>query len=413
MAKRIVPLTELAISKAKKAPKEYKLFDGGGLFLLITPAGGKLWNLKYRFAGKEKKLALGAYPTLTLAEARQRREEAKKLIMNGVDPAEVRKSQKQQLEVQADHDANTFEKIAREWYEKRKPEWSEKHAIRLLRRLELDIFPFIGDKPIADIDRPELIELLQRVAVRTVETARRLKIAFHGVFRHAHDKGLIKHNPATDFRDALPVPKTKHMAAPTDPRKVAELMRAIDSFSGSFIVKCALQLTPILFVRPGELRSMEWTELNLEAAEWKIPGHKMKMKQPHLVPLAKQAVDILSLLQQLTGAGKYVFPCNRSPLKCMSENTINASLRRLGFTSDEIVAHGFRAMARTMLHEIHGFTPDAIEAQLAHTVPDRLGRAYNRTTHLQERKLMMQTWADYLDGLKVGAKVLPFKKDVA
>lgn len=405
MAKRIVPLTELAISKAKKAAKEFKLFDGGGLFLLITPAGGKLWNLKYRFAGKEKKLALGAYPALTLAEARQKREEAKKLIANGTDPAEARKSQKQQLDVQLEQDANTFEKVAREWHEKRKPEWSAKHAERLLRRLELDIFPFIGNKPITDIDRPELIILLQRVATRTVETARRIKVAFHGVFRHAHDRGLIKHNPATDFRDALPVAKTKHMAAPTDPRKVSELMRVIDSFSGSYVVKCALQLTPVLFVRPGELRSMEWSELDLESAEWKIPAHKMKMKQSHLVPLAKQAVQILTSLEQITGNGKYVFPCNRSPLKCMSENTVNASLRRLGFTSDEIVAHGFRAMARTMLHEIHGFTPDAIEAQLAHAVPDRLGRAYNRTTHLQERKKMMQTWADYLDSLKLGGAI--------
>jgi len=199
------------------------------------------------------------------------------------------------------------------------------------------------------------------------------------------------------------------MAAPTEPKKVAELVRAIEGFDGSFVTKCALRLSPLLFVRPGELRSMEWDELDLEAAEWNIPGNKMKMKNPHLVPLSTQVIDILTELHNLTGSGKFVFPCHRSPLSCMSENTVNASLRRLGFDKDEITAHGFRAMARTMLHEILQFTPDAIEAQLAHAVPDRLGRAYNRTQFLTERKKMMQVWADYLDGLKQGCKVIPFK----
>lgn len=410
MPKKILPLSDLQIRNVKPAHKEIKLFDGGGLFLLVTPSGGKLWNFKYRFDEKEKRLSFGSYPAVSLADARQRREDAKKLLANGVDPSEVKKQQKIQISIKTEHDVNTFEKVAREWHAKRKSEWSDNHAERLLKRMEMDIFPSIGSKPISEIERPELISLLQRVALRTLETAHRLKIALHGVFRHAHDTGLVKHNPATDFRNALPTVKPKHMAAPTEPKQVAEMMRAIDSFSGSFIVKCALQLSPMLFVRPGELRSMEWEELDLEAAEWKIPGHKMKMKLPHLVPLSTQAVDILKSLQQLTGSGKFAFPCHRSPLKCMSENTVNASLRRLGFEKDEITAHGFRAMARTMLHEILQFTPDAIEAQLAHAVPDRLGRAYNRTQHLAERKKMMQMWADYLDKLKQGAKVIPFKQ---
>jgi len=224
------------------------------------------------------------------------------------------------------------------------------------------------------------------------------------VFQYAVLKGLIDFNPAASLRGVLPTVKHKHMAAPTEPKAVAELMRAIDGFNGSFVVKCALQLAPLLFVRPGELRAMEWSELDLDGRQWNIPGSKMKMKLPHLVPLAMQAVDILKQLQLLTGSGRYVFPCRRTPLNCMSENTVNASLRRLGFDKDEITGHGFRAMARTMLHEILGFTPDAIEAQLAHIVPDRLGRAYNRTQFLDERKKMMQIWADYLDGLKQGQR---------
>jgi integrase len=223
--------------------------------------------------------------------------------------------------------------------------------------------------------------------------------------------GKIEYNPAADLRKVLPTVKHTHMAAPTDPKEVIPLLRAIDAFDGSFVVKCALRIAPLVFVRPGELRKAEWSEIDLEAATWNIPGEKMKMKQAHIVPLSRQVVAILKELHPLTGHGKYVFTCRRSPLNCMSENTINASLRRMGFDKAEITGHGFRAMARTMLHEILQFTPDAIEAQLAHIVPDRLGRAYNRTSHLAERKRMMQTWADYLDGLKAGAKVIPLPFD--
>jgi len=406
MPKRVLPLTDVQVRNAKPQTKEYKLADGGGLYLLVTPTGGKLWRFDYRHNDKRKTLAFKTYPEISLADARQRRDDARKLVANGVDPGEVKRAQKAIEQAQAE----TFKTVTLEWYGQKKADWSDNHAERILRRLELDIFPAIGDKPIADIRTPELVNLLERVAVRTLETAHRLKIACDMVFRYAVIKGKSEQNPAASLRGVLPTVKPKHMAAPTEPKAVAELIRAIDAFSGSFVTKCALQLAPMLFVRPGELRAAEWPEFDLDAAVWNIPGHKMKMKQPHLVPLPRQAVDILKELFNLTGGGKYVFPCHRSPLRCMSENTVNASLRRLGFDKEEITGHGFRAMARTMLHEILQFTPDGIEAQLAHAVPDRLGRAYNRTQHLAERKKMMQSWADYLDGLKSGARVIPFKR---
>jgi len=372
-----------------------------------TPNGSKCWRFKYRFGGKEKLLALGTYPEVSLSDARNRRTEARKLVANGIDPSAARKAKK---EAEADKAANTFETIAREWFNNAKPDWSENHAARLLKRLEQDVFPYIGTRPITSIKTPEIVEILKKVATRTLETAHRIKTAFYHIFHYAKLHGKIEYNPAADLRKILPTVKYTHMAAPTDPRQVTPLLRAIDDFQGSFIVKCALRLAPILFVRPGELRKAEWSEIDLDLATWNIPGEKMKMGQAHIVPLPKQAVEIFREVYALTGQGRYVFPCHRSPLRCMSENAINAALRRMGFDKSEITGHGFRAMARTMLHEILHFTPDAIEAQLAHTVPDRLGTAYNRTQHLSERKKMMQTWADYLDGLKAGAKVIPLKK---
>jgi integrase len=408
MPKKIIPLSDMQVNKAKPKSKAYKLADGGGLYLLVTVSGGKLWRYDYRFDGIRKTISFGQYPVLTLAEARQCREDARKLLAGGQDPGAVKKHQRDVVQAQRECDTNTFEKVSREWHEYRKPEWSENHAGRLLTSLEKDVFPFIGDRPITSIKTPDLVVLLQRVAARTLETAYRLKIAISGVFQHAVLKGLIEYNPAASLRGVLPTRKHKHMAAPTEPKAVAGLVRAIDGFSGTYVVKCALQLTPLVFVRPGELRKMQWVDLDLEAGEWKY--FVTKTKKDHLVPLPLQAIEILRSLQPLTGQGRYVFPSIRSPHVCMSENTVNASLRRLGFTGDEIVAHGFRAMARTLLHEVLGFTPDAIEAQLAHAVPDRLGRAYNRTTHLAERRRMMQQWADYLDGLKSGAKVIPIRQ---
>ncbi|MDD2900569.1 MAG: integrase arm-type DNA-binding domain-containing protein [Desulfuromonadaceae bacterium] len=400
MPKRIISLSFPKADTAKPKVKAYKLSDGLGLHLLVMPSGGKLWRFQYRFANKQKALAFGSFPEISIADARKRREEARQLVANGIDPGEVKKEQKLLELKKVGSDSNTFAKVAREWHEFKKGEWSENHANRLMRRLEMDIFPFIGNKPIAKIERPELVILLQRVAIRSVETAIRLKIAFYGVFRYAHNNGTIKVNPAIEFKDVIPKATVTHMAAPTVPKKLGELVRAIDGFSGSFVTMCALKLTPLFFVRPGELRSMEWSELDFDSAEWNIPARKMKMKKDHLVPLSTQALEILRVLQPLTGSGTYVFPCHRTPLKCMSENTINACLRRLGFDKTEITAHGFRATARTMLDELLGFRPDIIEHQLSHAVKDSNGTAYNRTTHLPYRRGMMQSWSDYLDSLK-------------
>ncbi len=419
MPKRILPLTDLQVQRAKPTDKEYKLSDGGGLYLLVTPTGGKLWRFKYRFGGKEKLLTFKTYPEIPLTKARHCRDDARKLLANGIDPgtqvgtkAEKLKADaaKLELEQQTEIAAITFEKVAREWHASRISDWSETHADRLMRQLVRDVFPEIGNKHITEVKFTDIVALLRKVSIRTLETAHRLKIAFHGTFRYAMMHGYITQNPATDFREVLPTVKPKHMAAPTDPKKVAELMRAIDSFSGSFIVKCAMQLAPLLFCRPGELRHAEWSEIDFDRALWSIPAEKMKLKKPHLVPLSTQALSIFKALQPLTGAGKYCFPCHRSPLRSMSENSVNAGLRRLGFEKDEVTGHGFRAMARTMLHEILRFEPDVIEAQLAHAVPDRLGNAYNRTKFIEKRTTMMQTWADYLDGLKAGARVIPLKK---
>jgi len=403
MPKKIKPLAAIEVEKAKPKENDYKLSDGMGLHLLVTPSGGKLWRYQYRFAEKQKSLAFGSYPEITLSDARQRRDDARKLLANGIDPAELKKSRKEQELAQATINANTFEVVARRWHQHKLPEWSKNHADRLLRRLELDVFPSIGNRPIVEMERPELVNELRRISVRTVETAVRLKIAFYGIFRFAVDAGMIKHNPAADLKGVIPSVRPKHMSAPTEPKKVADLIKAIWGFTrASYVTKCALMFAPLVFIRPGELRTAEWSEFDLDGATWNIPPHKMKMKQPHLVPLSKQAVIILTGIHNLTGQGKYVFPGHRSPLKYMSENTVNQALRRMGFTKEEISGHGFRAMARTLLHEVLHFPPDAIEAQLAHAVPDRLGTAYNRTQFIAERKKMMQAWADYLDGLRVG-----------
>lgn len=405
MPKRIVPLSDLQVRTAKPKDKDYKLVDGYGLYLLVTPTGGKLWRFDYRYSEKRKTAAFGAYPSITLSDARQRREDARKLLANGVDPGAIKKAQKT---ARIESATNSFEAVTREWHERFKNQWSVNHAERLLRRLELDVFPAIGERPIAEIKPPEMLAVLRKVELRTLETAHRLRIACSQVFRYAVATGRAERDPVADLRGALPPVKNKHFAAPTDPKDVAPLLRAIDDYEGSFVVKSAMRLAPLVFVRPGELRQAEWSEINLDVAEWNIPGHRMKMKEAHLVPLARQAVEILRELQLLTGHSKYLFPCHRSPLRCMSDNAVNAALRRMGFEKTEIVGHGFRAMARTLLDEVLQVRPDFIEHQLAHAVRDPLGRAYNRTSHLAERKKMMQQWADYLDKLKSGAKVIQF-----
>lgn len=406
MPKRIVPLTDMQVLKVKPQCKQNTLFDGGGLFLLVTPSGGKLWRFKYRFDGKGKLLSLGTYPEISLLDARQRRDEARRQIAHGIDPGAVRKAQKQAVT----EETETFEVIAREWHTKFTLTWTAGHATKLLSAMTRDLFPWLGARPIKELKAPELLATLRRIESRgTLETAHRVRGLLGQIFRYAVATGRAERDPAADLRGALPQPNEKHHAAITDPKEVAPLLRVLDGYQGHFVVKCALRLAPLLFVRPGELRHAEWAEIDLDEAVWNIPGIKMKMKEPHLVPLPKQAVEILRELQPLTGTSRYVFPSGRSFARPMSNNAILAALRRMGYDKETMTGHGFRAMARTILDEVLHVRPDYIEHQLAHAVRDPNGRAYNRTAHLEERRKMMQTWADYLDGLKAGAVVVPFK----
>ena len=393
---------------AKAREKQFKLSDTDGMYLLVTPNGGKCWRLKYRFDGKEKLLALGIYPEVSLIEARQRRDEARKQLSNGIDPGEVRKAQKA---ARGERAANSFEVVAREWHSKFSGTWSAGHADTIKERLEKEVFPYIGVRPIAEITPPELLTVISRMESRgALGMSHRVRNYCSQIFRFAVATCKAERDIAGDLRGALPPVKFGHMAAPTDPKDVAPLLRAIDEYNGFFVVKCALRLAPLVFVRPGELRKAEWSEIDLDAAEWNIPADRMKMKHAHLVPLSRQAVDIFRELQPFTGNGKFVFPCARSLSRPMSNNSINSALRRMGFDKEEITGHGFRAMARTILDEVLEFRPDIIEHQLAHAVRDPKGRAYNRTSHLAERRKMMQTWADYLDALKSVGKVPPSKR---
>ncbi len=403
-----MPLTDAKVRNAKPKSKQFKIFDTDGLFLLISPAGGKWWRFKYRLRGKEKLISLGTYPEVSLAQARGRRDEARKQVADSIDPSQVRKA----LKDATIQNESTFEIVAREWHTRFTPTWTPGHAKTIKSRLELNVFPWIGERPIIEIKAPELLMVLRRIESRgALETAHRVRAICGQVFRYAVATGRAERDPAADLRGALPPVKPKHLSAITDPEKVAGLLRAIDGYQGSFVTKCALRLAPYLFVRPGELRQMEWVEIDLEAAEWIIPAEKMKIRQPHLVPLARQSVEILRALYPLTGAGRYVFPSPRTSKRPMSNNCVLSALRRMGFEKDEMSGHGFRAMARTILDEVLQFRPDFIEHQLAHAVRDPNGRAYNRTAHLPERRKMMQTWADYLDGLKAGAKVIPLRKN--
>lgn len=403
-----MPLSDVAIRKAKATDKAQRLFDGFGLYLEVTPAGSKLWRQKYRFAGKEKRLAHGSYPTVTLAEARERREEARKLLSKGLDPAEHRRASRAAAE---DRAGNSFEVIAREWLGRQA--WVPHYRVKVEAWFTNDIFPWIGGRPVAEITAPEFLRCARRMESRgAIESAHRMLQNCGQVMRYAVATGRADRNPIPDLRGALATPPERHYAAITDPKQIGGLLRAIDAYHGSLPTKIALQLAPLTFVRPGELRNAEWSEIDLEAAEWSIPAGKMKMRQPHLVPLSRQAVELLTELQPLTGRRQYVFPGGRSPKVPMSNNALNAALRRMGYDKDTMTAHGFRAMARTVLDEELGFRPDYIEHQLAHAVRDPNGRAYNRTAHLAERRKMMQAWADYLDALKADTcdKVLAFRK---
>lgn len=395
-----MPLSDTAIRSARPSAKPVKMADGGGLYLLLNPNGSRWWRLDYRAAGKRKTLSLGVYPDTGLKDAREKRDAARRLLAAGADPSEHRKAQKAASQAQS---ANSFEVIAREWHGKMAKTWAPSHAVKVLMRLENDAFPWIGSRPVTSITSAELLKMVQRVEERGAgDSARRVLQNCGQVFRYAIATDRAQNDPSPALRGALAPIKGSHFAAITDPDKVGALLRAIDGYEGSFVTRCALRLAPLVFVRPGELRAAEWSEIDLEVGQWNLPAERMKMGQPHLVPLSTQALAILRELHPLTGRKRYLFPGERSPKRPMSDNTINAALRRMGFASEEMSGHGFRAMARTILDEVLHVRPDYIEHQLAHAVRDPNGRAYNRTAHLPERRKMMQQWADYLDGLRQG-----------
>lgn len=401
-------LVDATIRKAKAKDEPYKLSDEKGLHVLVAPSGGKYWRMAYRFNGKQKTLALGTYPEVTLAEARERRDDAKRLIANGTDPSEIKKAQKaSRLEAAA----NSFEVVARRWHEKNKAGWSDSYAAKAIRLLQKDVFPWIGSKTVENLEAPDFLSVGRRIEKRgVIDTAHRAMQLCGQVMRFAVAEGVARRDPVGDLRGALsPLPDTKHMASVTDPCKVGELLRAFQGFSGTHVVRSALLLAPYLFTRIGELRTMKWADLDLEGAVWSIPAEVMKMREPHLVPLCTQAIEILKDLQPLTGNGEYVFTGGRDPKRPMSDAAINAALRRLGIdTQNELTGHGFRAMARTILHERLGYAPEVIEVQLAHRVAGPLGAAYARAKFIEKRTEMMQAWANYLDDLKAGGQVIRF-----
>lgn len=399
-------LKVVQVKNAKPKEKAYKLADDRGLYLLVNPNGSKLWKLKYRFAGIEKKLSLGAFPEVTLADARDAREEARKQLANNIDPGVLKNSVKRSKKLAAE---NSFEAIAREWHAKFTPKWTKEHGERILIRIEQNIFPWIGRRPITEVTAPELLSALRRVEARgAIETAHRILQICGQVFRYAIVTGRGQRDLSSDLRGALAPVKKKHHASITDPLEVAKLLRAIESYEGFFVTKCALKLAPLFFVRPGELRQAEWEEFDLEKAEWRIPAEKMKMRQMHIVPLSTQAITILQELHAYTGQGKYVFPGVRTLKRPMSENTVLGALRRLGYTTDEMTGHGFRSLASTLLNE-QGWNRDAIERQLAHAERNNIRAAYNYAEYLPERRKMMQWWADYLEELAESrGKVIEF-----
>ncbi len=398
MPKRIAPLTDAQIRNAKPSKKPRKMFDGGGLFLVITPSGGKLWNFKYRISGKEKKLSFGPYPEISLTAARGKRNDARALVANGVDPSEIKKAQ----QLADTLETHTFEVITREWHSKFSHSWVNSHSKRVLRYFEMHVFPWIGSRPIEAISARELLVVLRRIEEKGIlETAHRIQQNCGRVFRYAIATGRAERDPTADLRGALPPVNAKHMASITDPKEIGGLLRAIDDYRGSIVTRCALRLAPLVFVRPGELRHAEWVEIDFETKDWRIPAAKMKGKNKHIVPLSNQSVDVLQEIQPLTGKGKYVFPSPRSSSRPMSDNAVLAALRRMGYEKEEMSGHGFRSMASTLLNE-QGWNPDAIERQLAHIEKNSVRASYNFAEYLPERRKMMQSWADYLDSLRIG-----------
>lgn len=406
-------LTDAAVRRAKSGAHPIRLFDGGGMYLEVAPSGGKWWRHKFRFGGKEKLLSLGIYPEIGLNEARKRRQEARELLARGIDPSAVRKAEKA---APANLAAESFEVVAREFLAIKVEEWSGPHSTRWLQRLEHDIFPWLGAQSLASITAPMLLQVLRRVEARGVrETVHSIQQSCGQVFRYGVSTGRCERNPAADLRGALRPVLVKHMAAVTEPKELGDLLRAIDEYQGSPVTRAALQISALVFQRPGNIRAMKWTDVKLEgeAPIWTIPAAEMKRARygkengrPHLVPLAQQAVAILKDLHPLTGHGKYVFPSLHGEGRCMSENTVNVALRRLGIDKDTHTAHGFRSSARTLIVEKLGVPSDVIESQLAHAKPG-LGNTYDRAEFVEQRRQMMDAWANYLDKLRKGGAVIP------
>ena len=403
MPKLAERLTDVKIKNAKAKDKPYKLAAGRGLHLLVKIDGSKHWQFRFRFDAKENTVAIGRYPEVSLANAEKHATNALELLANGINPSENKKAA---TASKTGNLANSFEVVAREWAASYFTNKSESHHERTLRRLESYLFPWLGSKPIADITAAQILEVVKRIAsLNKLETAHRTLQATSQVFRHAVQTGRALRDPCVDLRGALPATVVKHMAAFTEPKEIAELLRAIDGFTGSFTVQCALRLSPLVFTRPSELRTAKWADIDLDANEWRYKVSKTQTM--HLVPLSTQAAKLFAELHPHSAHGEFVFMGGHDPKKPMSAAAINAALKRMGYdTQADITAHGFRAMARTILHERLNIDPYIIEHQLAHKVPDALGAAYNRTKFIEQRKAMMQQWADYLDELKAGAKVI-------
>ena len=395
-------LSDIKVKSLKVKSKPYKLADGGGLYIEVMTSGSKMWRYKYRINGKEKRISFGPYPTISLKDARSKHQAAKKDVIDGIDPSAKRKSEKLASTL-ASH--NSFESIAREWLERHKTRWTQSHAKKLLSRLENDVFPWLGGRPISEIEPPELLESIRRIENRgALDSAHRTLQTCGQIFRYAVATGRTNRDVTSDLRGALPPVKKSNFAAITNTTELGLLLNDIRQYQGSLITKTAMKMLPYVFVRPGELRNAEWSEFDLENSTWTIPASKMKMNNDHIVPLSTQVKSLLDEIQPLTGISRFVFHGARSTKRPMSNNTILAALRNLGYTKEQIAPHGFRATARTLLDEELEFPPHIIEHQLAHAVKDANGRAYNRTAHLPQRKGMMQQWADYLDKLAADSK---------
>lgn len=400
-----MPLTVKAIEAAKPKDRVYRIGDGAGLYLEVPPNGARRWRYRFRFGGKENMLSLGSYPDVTLKDARDRRDELSLLLSRGINPAEARKEDRATAA-----GLDSFETIAKEWHGKFKDMWTPEHAVNKLSCLEQNAFPWIGRHQIGSVGAPDILALLRRVESRgALETAHRLRGIMGQVFRYAIATGRATHDPAADLKGALPPRKRNHFPTITKPSEIAALLHAMDGYRGGHVTRCALRLAPLTFVRPGELRQAEWSEIDLNAAEWRIPAEKMKRGRLHVVPLSTQALAVLEDIQPLTGTGRYVFPGIRNSARPMSENTVNAALRSLGITKEQFTGHGFRAMASTILNE-QGWNWDAVERQLSHAESNAVRAAYNHADYLEERRRMMQAWADYLDGIKKNGNVTPIRQ---